>query len=280
MLELNKETKLIIGETLVHYYICNIEAPVIITFCPAGSILTSREVQAGNSGWSFDFFKKNKINIISFTAIDCKHWFLCDKLLQFIKELSPQLNVFPERLGYGASMGAFSTSIYASELQLNRLLLITPIRSPKTEWNEQSKFNYCANFKGDITIVYDPFSAKDKQAALSYPNSTHYLKIYGVGHRVIESLSEIKLLKQVVLQFVNNKIDHLEFVKVARRRRNLERYYSYIARNPTHKNTPRRKKIIRYYLLQWNLKHPKQIFLKLKKKWSKSLTKKINKFIK
>ena len=277
MLDLNKETKLIIAETLVHYYISNIEAPVVITFSPAGSVLTNRQVKTELSAWSFDFFKKNEINIISFNAINNKHWFVCEELLQFIKELSPQLTIFPERLGYGASMGAFALSIYASELQLDRLLLITPIKAPREEWNEQSKFDYCAKFKGKITIIYDPFSPEDKQAAKSYPERTYYLKVYGVGHRVIESLSEIKLLKRVVLQFVNNKIDHAEFVKYARLRKGLERYYSYMARNPTQKNTRRSKKIIKAYLRKWNLKHPKQILLKLKNKWSKSLTKKLNK---
>ncbi len=37
-----------------------------------------------------------------------------------------------------------------------------------------------------------------------------------------------------------------EFEKAMRARRNIERYYSYMARNPTKKLTPRRLKVIRY----------------------------------
>ncbi|MGF1756611.1 hypothetical protein L4D76_01425 [Photobacterium sagamiensis] len=278
MLKLQSDTRLIIGDILVQYHIFSTDAPLMITFSPAGSVLKPSQVEAGCSAWGFDFFKKMGVNIISFSAIQHKHWFISPQLVEFINKLSPQLEIFPERLGYGASMGAFATSLYSSQLQLDRLLLITPL-TPSKEQYKLSKFDYCAQHKGNITIIFDPLCQNDKQHALRYPLDTTFLKLYGVGHQVIESMSQVGYLKSIVLKFVTNEVKRSEFEKAMRARRNIERYYSYMARNPTKKLTPRRLKVIRYYFLMWHLKNPTQFILKWKKKWQKSLMKRTDFFV-
>ncbi|NRB79275.1 MAG: hypothetical protein HRU38_11500 [Saccharospirillaceae bacterium] len=279
MLELQRDTRFIVDDILVQYYITSVDKPLMITFAPAGHVLTSKEAEAGSPAWGFEFFKKMGVNVISFALIKNKNWFISDALVNYLTQLSPCLSVFPERLGYGASMGAFAHTLYYSPLQLDRLLLVTPL-TPFGNTITSTEFDYCAKFQGDITLIFDPFCPQDKLHALRYPEHTHYLKLYGVGHQVIETISKIGYLKRLVIDFINNDISHVEFNNAMRERRNVERYYSYMARNPTQKLTTRRRKIIRHHLLMWHLAHPTYFIHKFTTKWRKSIRKRLNKLSK
>lgn len=276
MLALNQTNRHITDKVLVEYHIFDINSPIIITFSPAGYVLTTKDIEQGRNAWGFTLFKKMKINVIAFTAINEKHWFVLPEVDNYIKGLAPLLEQFPERLGYGASMGAFASTFYANELKLDRLLLITPMNIPK-RINNDINFDYAKNFKGEIALIYDPLCPVDKLCALKYPQQTQYLKFYSVGHQVIESLSNIGFLKTLVLQFIKNKINPKLFAIEARKRKNLERYYSYLKRNPTKKNTVRRKEIILYRFIKWNIANPtasiQKVVFKLKKGVKKRLQK-------
>jgi len=279
MLELQRDTRFIVDDTLVQYLITSFDKPLMITFSPAGHVLTAADVKTGASAWGFEFFKKMDVNIISFTAIKSKHWFISEELSTYLAQLSSYLSIFPERLGYGASMGAFAHSLYYSQLQLDRLLLITPLTPPKN-LIIPNEFDYCAQCRGHITLVFDPLCPEDKSHALRYPAHTDYLKLYGVGHQVIETISKVGYLKQLVMAFIANDINHMEFNQAMRGRRRVERYYSYMARNPTQKLTPSRLNIIRRHLLSWHLAHPTYFIQKLSTKWRKSIRKRLNKLSK
>jgi len=273
MLTINNSMRLSLDKLLVEYHIFSYKHPVMITFSPAGYVLSKNEVIKGKSAWAFDFFKKMKVNIIAFSAVDEAHGFINESSKAYITELSGQLSNFPERLGYGASMGAYAASHYANLLNLDRLLLITP-RFTSKKINKECNFTYCSSFNGKITLIYDPFSPIDKQWALKYPSKTDYLTFYGVGHQVIESISNIEYLKTLILQFITDKINPEEFAKQSRKRKKLERYYSYLQRNPTKKNSTKRKKIVRYYFIRWSLKNMDKIFQKHRVKIKKSLRRK------
>ncbi|SQD80152.1 hypothetical protein [Moritella yayanosii] len=279
MLELQRDTRFIVDDILVQYHIASVDKPLMITFSPAGYVLTTAEAEAGTSAWGFEFFKKMGVNVISFAPIKNKHWFISAALQNYLTQLSPHLTVFPERLGYGASMGAFAHSLYYSQLQLDRLLLITPLTPPKNLMIPTA-FDYCAQCQGDITLIFDPLCPEDKSHALRYPSHTKYLKLYGVGHQVIETISKIGYLKSLVMAFIANDINHAEFNKAMRGRRSVERYYSYMARNPTQKLTPSRLNIIRRHLLRWHFAHPTYFIQKLTTKWRKSIRKRLNKLSK
>lgn len=277
MFTVHDEKRIIVDTTLIQSYIFSVDKPLIITFSPAGAVLTSQQVAGGANAWGYDFFKKNKINVLAFSAIDDKHWFVSQTLKTFIQELLPQLVIFPERLGYGASMGAYALSNYHSELLLDRMLLITPIPSPEISHNEQSDFNYAFGFEGQLTIILDPFCIQDRAAAKQYPVQASEMMLPGVGHQVIESLSNIGYLKKLIFQFINNEIDPLSFSNIVRKRRNIARYYRFMARNPTNKNTAKRKSIIRYYQIIWSIKNIGALSDSFCKKWKKSISKRINK---
>lgn len=276
MLKLQHDTRFLVDDVLVQHYIVSFDRPLMVTFAPAGKVLTRKEAKDGCSAWGFEFFKKMGVNVISFALIKNKSWFISEALVQYLTQLSPHLSLFPERLGYGASMGAFAHSLYYSQLRLDRLLLITPV----TPLDIPKEFNYCADFKGSITLIFDPFSHQDKYHALRYPEHTHYLKLYGVGHQVIETISKIGYLKTLVVDFIANDIHVFEFNLAMRDRRSIERYYSYMARNPTNRSTIRRRKIIRVRWLMWHLENPTYFIHKISTKWRKSIRKRLNKLSK
>lgn len=270
-----QEDREIIDNTLVQTYIFSFNTPIMITFSPAGSTLTSKQVAEGANAWSYDFFKKNNINILAFSAIDNKHWFTSKVLKSFIQQLTPQLTDFPERLGYAASMGAYALSNNYDELLIDRMLLITPITSTE-EHNQLTNFNYANNYLGQLTILVDPFCIQDKTESKKYPPHSTTLAFPGVGHRVIESLSQIGYLKPLIFQFINNDINRYQFSKMVRQRRNISRYYSYMMRNPTKKNSKKRRSVIRRYKMIWSLDN---IGLLLNGFWmqrKKSIDKRIN----
>lgn len=269
------ENRRLIDSTLVQSYIFSTNAPLIITFSPAGSILTSKQVAEGAEAWSYGFFKKNKVNILAFSAIDDRHWFTSKGLKNFIQQLTTQLAIFPERLGYGASMGAYALSNYHNALSLDRMLLITPIPSI-AEHNLLSDFNYARDYSGQLTIIVDPFCVQDRIETKQYPKHACILSFAGVGHAVIESLSEIRYLKILIFQFINDDIDEFLFSKAVRQRRNITRYYSYMMRNPTKKNTQKRKSIIRTYQVKWSLNNMNLLVDSFLKKRKKSINKRIN----
>lgn len=272
MFALNQAHRFVDTNLLVESHIVDVNAPVMVTFSPAGFVLSSKEVEDGKSAWGYSFLKKMNINVISFNAINERHWFITPEVKAYIKTLSPFLEQFPERLGYGASMGAFAASLYANELNLDRLLLITPMCLP-SYIKSDTVFNYANDFDGKITLIYDPFCSVDKQCAFMFPKTTRYLKFYSVGHQVVESLSHIGYLKILVQRFIADNIDETEFSINARKRKHLERYYSYLKRNPTKKNTKKRKRIIFYRFFIWNIKNPEATVKKMILKWRKSIKK-------
>ncbi|HIF9184642.1 TPA: hypothetical protein ACX6PV_001606 [Photobacterium damselae] len=272
MLNLNAETKIIIDGTLIQCHIYSKDKPLIITFSPAGSLLTYKQIKNGHSAWGFDFFKKLGYNILSFSAIESKHWFISPILLRYINSLEKQIILFPQRIGYGASMGAFGLSLHHKSLHIDKLLLITPL-TPKNI--EHLSFDYCAGHHGDITIIYDPFCHQDTLHAMRYPKNSQYLKLYGVGHRVIESMNQLSMLKHTIRDFIVGKIDTENFYRSAKKRKNIERYYSYLLRNPTNKLTKKRINIIKYHAVKWYLTHPYHTLRKPITKWIKSLKKRL-----
>ncbi|AWK84089.1 hypothetical protein [Photobacterium damselae] len=274
MLNINVETKIIIDGTLVQYHIYSEDKPLIITFAPAGSVLTYKQIRKDHSAWGFEFFKNRGYNILSFSAIEEKHWFISPILLRYINSLEKQTLLFPQRIGYGASMGAFGLSLYHKSLHIDKLLLITPL-TPNDKNIEHLSFDYCAGHHGDITIIYDPFCHQDTLHAMRYPKNSQYLKLYGVGHRVIESMNQLSMLKHTIRDFIVGQIDTENFYRSAKKRKNIERYYSYLLRNPTNKLTKKRINIIKYHAVKLYLTHPYHTLGKPIKKWIKSLKKRL-----
>ncbi len=262
----------VIKNTLIECAFFNFDEPIVICFNPVGKMLSRNQVNSGSHAWCYDFMLKQKINVIAINTISQNHWFLCTELESYLETLSDVVTRFPERLGYGASMGAFGVSKYSKLLKIDRALLYSPLL-PKN-----SNFNNLPSLLGtEWHIVFDPLFSQDKKIAKQYPTSTEYLHFYGVGHQIIESIANIGYLKELFLQFYIKEINLNKFYKQQRKRRLLIRYYSFMDRNPTAKNTKNRKLVIKKHKLIFIFKNIDQLYDKITKKLAKSIKRKINK---
>lgn len=77
----------------------------------------------------------------------------------------------------------------------------------------------------------------------------------------------------MVLEFIQGDISLEKFAHAIRKRRQLERYYSYIKRNPTNKLSKNKQKFIRRVFFYWQLRNFDQLVAKFKRKLGKSLKK-------
>lgn len=241
--------------------------PIVITFSPAGYLLQEDDLDRGKNAWSYSFLKENRINVLSLNCVKSKHWFLENGLEEKLTELAKEIMIFPERIGYGVSMGAFALSNYHSVFNINKMLLITPTKPP---FEIEFEFEFAKDFTGDILLIYDPFFPKDRNFALSYSSNTTHFYCYGVGHRVVETLSEIGLLKKVVLSFISGIEIYSWYYKSLKGRRGIERYYSFLLRNPTGKNSKNRNRIIRKKYILFIINNPGLLMTKWKVKLMKS----------
>jgi hypothetical protein len=98
-----------------------------------------------------------------------------------------------------------------------------------------------------------------------------------VGHQVIESIAKIGYIKTLFLQFYHNQLDTTEFYKQQQKKRSIMRYYSYMDRNPTGKNSLRRRLIIKKHKLRYSLKNSDKLLSQVSRRFNKSIKKRINK---
>ncbi|NAZ71294.1 hypothetical protein [Vibrio toranzoniae] len=265
----------IVGNTLVECAFFDYNKPVVICFNPAGKLLSEKQLHSGAHAWGFKFISSLGINVVAINTLSLNHWFLCSEFEEYVPKLAVLLKRFPERLGYGASMGAFAVTYYAGQLNINRALLYSPLQPPKRDHN----FDFTECHSTHWSIIYDPFNEEDKAIAHLYPAQSHYLHFYGVGHQVIESIAKIKYLKPLFLQFYAGQIADVEFYKQQTKKRTLIRYYSYMDRNPTKKNTFKRKAIIKKNKLLFILRNSDLLYKQVANRISKSIQKRINKII-
>lgn len=126
-LEWNVDKNFIIDDIYCKYYLFDVTKPLVITFGSANSYVSMSQINDDISPWGFDFVKKEKLNVISFTCIDSNCWYRSQKFYNFLKLFSQQLDVFPERLGYSGSMGGYGVSTFANVLKMDKILLFNPI---------------------------------------------------------------------------------------------------------------------------------------------------------
>lgn len=261
----------IVRNTLIECAFFDFSKPVVICFNPAGKMLSINKVNSDSHGWSYDFMTMKKINVISINTISENHWFLHPELEDYFNSLSDLLSTFPERLGYGASMGAFGVLKHSNLLNIDRALLYSP-QQPKN-----SHLNQLPNIKNTkYYIVFDPFCLDDKNIVNKLNFPIKQLHFYGVGHQVIESMAKIGYLKTLFSKFYENKIDYNDFYKNQKKKKMLLRYYSYMDRNPTHKNSLKRRTIIKKAKIKFILNNIDQVYVKIKRKVIKSIKRKLN----
>jgi hypothetical protein len=258
---LNEDKTFIIDNIYCKYHISDLTKPLVITFASKNAYLTLSQVEMDESPWGFSFVKKEGLNVISFACINSDSWYRSQKFMIFLELFSKRLSIFPERLGYGGSMGGYGVSAYANVLNMNRILLLNPISTlnellvpfetrfvksrQELDWKYGCIDGAKANSKG--YIVYDPIYSLDKQHADRYKKNLSHLKVPGVGHSMPKHLLDLGILKWLFKNFVMNTLKIEEFHQKVRKRRLLPQYYEWMCSKHNRHITDLRKKIILKY---------------------------------
>lgn len=226
-------------------------------------MIASKEDAIDNnySPWGYEFAKKLGLNVLSFTSFFESKWYRCEKFHDWLGKSSKLLSIFPERIGYGGSMGGYAASAFSNPLGIDRLLLLNPISSLKRElvpWETRSfenaaklqdwsgRFADGAETKSDGWVVYDPIFNLDSYHAKRFKNLKKIV-FPGVGHQIPKHLNYLELLKPLIQSFVTNKFDSNDFYKRLRNRRNYLNYYSWLESNQNRHKTHRRNIVVQQH---------------------------------
>lgn len=264
-LKLNIDHSLLIDNVYCKYYITDKSKPIVIVFGLVDSAVSDQEVKNNISPWGFDFIKSQKLNVISFVCYESENWYSSEIFYEFCKNLSKELSQFPERLGYGGSMGGYGVSAYSNILNIDRILIISPVSTvnkhlapfigDSLNWiNGESpdlgigngKIFDGANTTSKGYVIYDPSDRIDTKHAHRYTTLVQ-LRIPGLGHSMIPRLNKHGILKWIFSNFVANSLDKKYFYKITRKRRYILEYYNRMLRKNNDHLTEKRKKIIQIY---------------------------------
>ncbi|MBS4154769.1 hypothetical protein [Cobetia sp. MC34] len=258
------EKDFFIGSVYCRYHLFDISKPVVITFAPDNVGLLDKEMLSkGRTPWGFKYISKLGFNVISFAEMRHDNsYYRNSEFINSIDIISAAIPKFPERLGYGGSMGGYGVTAFANSLKLDRLLAFNPIstrnkniaswdfEAKRSLWSfEQDWEGYCsdgAESQCSGYIIYDPLYDLDKKHAKRYTKLKH-LKLPGVGHGVANYMQQLGMLDTVVKEFLDGKIDEKKFYKNARMRRKLQHYYTWMTGKENKYLTPKRKSIIEKY---------------------------------
>ncbi|MFW8629525.1 hypothetical protein [Vibrio natriegens] len=187
------------SDTYLKYRIVSTSKPLVIAFPPLGHSNELESINIDSNPWAFEFLCRYDVNIISFGYIGEHNYFKSDDFVNFLEMLSPLLDVFPCRLGYGFSRGGFGVGAYANLLKLDKILLVHPISTKNkelvpwdTRWTtrEASVINWNTKYsdvslpkKCRVWIFYDPLNEIDTLHAKRFVSDyVKYIKIWGLGH--------------------------------------------------------------------------------------------------
>jgi len=254
---LNRDIEGLVDSIVYKYFIVDKYSPIVITFSPANIVVNKKN----DSPWAFDFLKNRGFNVFSFSCSTEKNWYRSKALIKFLKKISLNLKEFPERLGYGSSMGGYAVSAFSEILGLDRLLLINPISTLNRQVVPfETRFRTFANnldwefecFDGAETqasgyVIYDPIYSLDKKHAERYKNLVR-LRFPGVGHNMPKHLQDLRLLSDIVLSFIDNSVDVHDFFKKIRARRELPRYFQWLCSEENKHLTEKRKIVLEKYI--------------------------------
>lgn len=246
-------------KTYIKFSFLNIHKPVVVTFSMMGAYVEENKKNIENPVWGYDYIVNKGLNCISFCCIGEDNWYIDDGLRKYLSIISEALEVFPERLGYGGSMGGVGVLLYANVLKVDRVLVMNPISTlsedlvsfekrfkrarNELDWNGQGKDGSVC--EADGYVVYDPLFEPDKLHAKRL--RLRELKFHGVGHFMPVHLKSLGILNWLFDAFIEGEVDEKKFYKLTRKKREYFRYYNWLLSIENKYLTPRRALIIRMY---------------------------------
>ena len=291
MFELGKSVKFKIDNVIVQYHIFDKCQPIMVTFPPVCQSIPLALIDSDPTVWSFDFFAKRKMNIIAFNHIGSGNYFDSAEFISFLASIVDDLALFPQRIGYGASLGGFALTLHADRLKLSKALLMMPQTTydkaiaswdPVVMKAQPSINNPMASLDGahcetPLTVIYDPLWIPDKLHVARCIHPIQRLTIQGIGHRTPRALLHMGMLTDVVLAFIEGEIDKHDFYQRIKAKRNLSYYFRDAYKLPGLNLTKKRLFIIYKHKLIFRVNNlnfePKKIATRLKE----SVDKRVNK---
>lgn len=259
--DLQGEAKIVLGSYALHLYINPAAEFCVFTFDNAGSIGPFE----ARDGWGFRIFQNKAYSVVSVMSLRAS-WYREDEFSYILDLLrgSCLLKSFTKRISYGGSMGGFAAAAFAKLLGVQKTILLNPITTHCSEiapwetryplldddWSEGVR---CA-VEGireceEIFVVVDNLFHLDFQHANRFRKQgipTTLIRVPGVGHGIPIHLSQMNLLKDLVISIVENRFDRMDFSKKIRCRRQYERYWQWmLSEENRHLNEVRRTKLTR-----------------------------------
>lgn len=244
----------LLDDVFVKYDFVDLDKPLLFTFSPAGTNVQEQDLHSDFAPWGYKLGKKQNVNIISFQHLGKSNWFRSRNLIFFLEQLSPLLEPFNQRLGYGLSRGGFAVGAFANLLKLDQVLLFHPVSTKNKQiatWDDRSSTDIAQQFdwQGDYHdldlghakgyIIYDPTNHIDRMHAKRYQQLTH-LRVFGMGHGTHATyLNKFGFYKQVAVDFIGNQqIEIAQFRQQTKTLRFKEDYYKRL--NRANKNSAHR----------------------------------------
>ncbi|WP_394129783.1 hypothetical protein [Shewanella maritima] len=258
MFTLHHKTTLTVDDVVIQYQIFDMSQPIMVTFPPSCQALTPSQAQQQHPNvWSFDFFAKQQMNVISFNPIGDDNIYGSQAFRDFVIKLGQALKPFSERIGYGISRGGYAIRQFSADLGIDRALLIVPISSydyqlapwePKCrEMSPELSQSLTSDYQIPTTIIYDPLYAVDTKHAQVFDTCVESIHLTGVGHRVARALAHMGALKQLVLQYRTGQVDKLALFRACRQRRHLSYHFRNLKELNPKRLTWRRRLVIAYH---------------------------------
>ena len=265
--QVSVEGQFCIEDVYCRYSLKDFSLPLIITFSPLGEgenkyeSYGERYIQIQKKEylpWGYKYVKSLGFNIISFSPLMEDNWYRNPYFHLFLEKLGLTLKKIPnKKYGIGASMGAYGISAFANVLNLNKILLMSPIStlnhnlvSFEKRYGGFKKYNWCNNYHDGATalcegyVIYDPIYHFDVLHAKRYKNLQH-LKLPGIGHLIPIHLQNLSMLPWIMQTFIKDGlINKKTFCKQARKRREYKPYYDWLLSKDNRHLTERRRIVI------------------------------------
>lgn len=217
-----------------------------VVFFDGGSrdvdLITFTPLKGGGEGFAQEFFKKRGISCICFIS-SWDHWWQTPEMADAVKSARGIVVDYKRAITYGTSMGAYGALNFSKALGANQVIAFSPqysIHAAKVPFEKRwrshaAKIDFQHDdmengiIESNVTLLYDPASPDGFHAQLISKPGCHHVRIPFVGHSVIGFLSEIGMLKRIVMDLVEGQAIQPETIRAAvRGRRKSSSYWKYM----------------------------------------------------
>ncbi len=221
---------------------------LIVTFepmHPADNMVTRQDGE--RLAWGMKLFARSGFSVLGVKAIH-NDWYRGPELQRFFEVLQSSgfFARFSQIIFYGGSMGGFGALTLSAIVPGATVIALNPQSSLDPDvvpWETRFSEGRSAGWEGPLAdaavtshqaakiwVCYDPFLVNDVRhiRRLSAHNIVE-LKLPGVGHSTQVALSQMAILKKVVLDIANGDMTVAKFAQMARGRRDILAYWSYMS---------------------------------------------------